>query len=101
MRWPRGEAEIEELLRGQLQQVTGTETDGQPFLDKARRVLHHCTPGRQRRRHPDRCSLPSAADRRALGPVSSARSGGLKPLPERVNQRLGSPTRAERESRHR
>jgi hypothetical protein len=43
-RWPRGEAEIEELLRGgQLQQVTGAQTDGQPFLDKARRVLTTAT----------------------------------------------------------
>src|SRR5882762_8742294 len=43
-RWPRGEAEIEELLRGgHLQQVTGAQTDGQPFLDTARRVLTTAT----------------------------------------------------------
>jgi hypothetical protein len=43
-RWPRGEAEVEDLLRGgQLQQVTGAQTDGQPFLDKARRVLTTAT----------------------------------------------------------
>jgi hypothetical protein len=38
-RRPRGEAEVEELLRGgQLQQVTGAQTDGQPFLESLVRL---------------------------------------------------------------
>lgn len=39
-RWPRGEADVERLVRlGHLQQVTGAAADGTNLLAKARRTL--------------------------------------------------------------
>ena len=38
-RWPRGEAEIEQLIaRSELEPVTGAAADGGPLLDQARRT---------------------------------------------------------------
>jgi hypothetical protein len=38
-RWQKGEATIERLLAdGELQQVTGAQADGQPWISKARRT---------------------------------------------------------------
>jgi hypothetical protein len=38
-RWPRGEAEVEELLRrGELEHVTGGAADGSPLLAQAERT---------------------------------------------------------------
>ena len=40
VRWTRGEAEIDRLLReGHLQKVTGGRADGEPYLVRARTVL--------------------------------------------------------------
>lgn len=40
IRWSRGQAVIERLLEeGALQQVTGAQTQGEPWLEKARKTL--------------------------------------------------------------
>jgi hypothetical protein len=43
-RWARGQTEIEQLITaGQLQRVSGAQTDGMPLLDQARRTMETVT----------------------------------------------------------
>jgi hypothetical protein len=43
-RWPRGEAEIEEMIRArELQKVSGAAANGQPLLERASVTLATAT----------------------------------------------------------